>query len=382
MLLFTAVTTGFQRPVASATLRIAAIPTWRLHIEWQHWVRSGGLTGGKLTVWPDEWQPAKGLPHVIILITFDLRVETEGHVWALSFFCDLQNFGVLNRTVVFALSTGAADVARNAGVAQVVHNDLYLEALQRLGNRTRIRVANRLSKLLSTLIFLDAGHIVVLSDLDMRWTQSPLQHLQRIDGEVIGMRDMCWIEMNSGFLVYRPTNGTKAMLHSALGFIKNHKERTDNDQYLLNCALAYHGYAHGLRVRFLDDRFVFATRASCLSRACGVRARCFNTPLTVQTSDGQAASVQIDMLGDIRMPILVWHTSGMSAKSKLSEDQIARQNESQVVERARQFLDGVLFGGWNLDTTRKCLQISELNDVDQVQASLRWRCTVQWHPAA
>jgi hypothetical protein len=165
----------------------------------------------------------------------------------LNVICGLKRLRLLERTVVVALDRESNALAASVG-AFTIHDPEFNRLIVRIGKRTKVPVKNRIAKLVAALALLEQGQTVLVSDLDTVWADSPLDYLEGTGADFVGAGDICWAEMNTGFLYYRPTAAVLTLLRTALGYVKTPVEmETDNDQYLLNCAWPYVAQTHGLR---------------------------------------------------------------------------------------------------------------------------------------
>merc|ERR1719382_802254 len=122
---------------------------------------------------------------------------------------------------------------------------------------------------------LNFGRDLLLTDIDVYFARDPVPRLHEVaqhEGlEFAAMADLCWLEVNSGFLYYRNTKNTKRMLEIALTTRKDNDEIwncTDNDQYLLNCAFV-HAAVDGLKYRVLPrSNFVFGKSPIPFANSC------------------------------------------------------------------------------------------------------------------
>merc|ERR1719281_58442 len=134
--------------------------------------------------------------------------------------------------------------------------------LKKLAQATRVGTVNRMAKLFGALSALEQGRKVLIADVDTFWLQNPLPYMQGLGVDLVGSRDTCWTDFNSGFLFYRPAATTEFLLRTSLGFSRDPQRATDNDQFLFNCAFQ-EALKHNITYKFTDDRLIFGMRGIC-----------------------------------------------------------------------------------------------------------------------
>jgi len=177
-------------------------------------------------------------------------------------FCGVRRLGLGDQVVILAMDVNAKKMAEGYGFTTIFSKGLSSLA-DRVGQSNGIPYGNRMLKLVTSLFFVDHGFDHLLSDIDTIWVESPIPYMQSFGSDVAGTHDYCWMDMNTGFLYYRANQRTRELLKAAMGFKKNPKHFTDNDQYLFNCAWPYFSAYHNLSVSFTDDRTQFTLLRSC-----------------------------------------------------------------------------------------------------------------------
>merc|ERR1719240_1565313 len=164
-----------------------------------------------------------------------------------------------------------------------------------------------------TKVLLDLGYDVLVSDIDTYWFRDPspmLQNMMTKDNlDFVAMRDWCYEDINTGFLYYRNTAQTKAMLVNSLSTVrmKGMERCYDNDQYLLNCAFLRAALNNSLQYRVLPKRdFQFG-----LSQLVNLKCK----------QDITKFDKTPKYMGD-GLP-WVWHYAGFSANFKSQFDTIS-----------------------------------------------------------
>jgi hypothetical protein len=172
-----------------------------------------------------------------------------------NFVCALDRLNITSRVVVFALDQAAADLVHELSPSIRVVNHPDFLSLAKACMNTGILYPNRLAKLVGAALLLERGHEVLVSDTDTFWRLDPSEELQRLGSDMVAMRDGCMdYEVNTGFLYYKPSPKVRNMLRIAFSIRKLPTLITDNDQYLLNCAIAASGAHGGLRPHLLPRR--------------------------------------------------------------------------------------------------------------------------------
>jgi hypothetical protein len=251
----------------------------------------------------------------IILVFAEFRIKHDYRMLQImSLICGFQRLGIEKQVLLFTMTNESAVFLRSAHPwLRVLHHEGLTSIIKTAGHRANVP-GNRVAKLVVSKLLVDMNREVILTDLDVHWLQDPTEHLRSLrtpSGELVdlaAMKDNCWLELNSGFLYYRPTDRTRALLHMALTTKKfigahpdhpNHKFAkvsimSDNDQYMLNCALA-RAAVDGLQYVILPHKmFNFG----------GINEKC------------RAKAVQ-------ETAPMIWHTSGFSGSYELEFDRFA-----------------------------------------------------------
>jgi hypothetical protein len=256
---------------------------------------------------------AKSDPLVVIVIQLFGRPDSSDfHLMQTSnFMCGMKRLGIAGNVVAFPLEEATATVLKKQfpDLRMPWHPSLT-HTIAHIAKRTNIGYQqNRIAKLVVASMLVEKGYEVILSDLDMYWSQNPAGYLRSLKTpsgtavEFAAMRDVCWLELNSGFLYYRSTENTKSLLRNALSTVKFETSVnglgativSDNDQYLLNCALA-RSALDGLNYAILP-------RASFLFGRTPLRCRPAPPP-------------------NVQAP-LVWHTAGFTGRYESEFDMFA-----------------------------------------------------------
>jgi len=253
--------------------------------------------------------------------TRHLREETNGFikVQVASFFCGLERLGLLDRTVVFATDPySVEELHLISPKLRVVLSDDIINVRKAAAERTGLdrneNDQNRVLKMVASKLLLNIGRELILTDMDMYWVRDPsvpLQKAAREDGvELAAMKDLCWLELNSGFMYYRSTPAVRRMLDIAMATYRPKDLCADQDQYLVNCGFA-HAAVDGLNYRMLPtSSFAVGTSPAVGgSKGCskgGVRMIKDATPSYI--GDGEP---------------YVWHTYGFSTHYEPELDMFA-----------------------------------------------------------
>eukprot|EP00928_Gymnodinium_smaydae_P082458 TRINITY_DN6579_c0_g4_i1.p1 TRINITY_DN6579_c0_g4~~TRINITY_DN6579_c0_g4_i1.p1 ORF type:complete len:540 (-),score=111.63 TRINITY_DN6579_c0_g4_i1:63-1682(-) len=239
----------------------------------------------------------KKTPLVLLAVEWDgtnAKRETFGN-----FFCNLKKFGLEEKSVVFALDQQSANmVVEEMPLSVVFYNGVFVKSMKEqpmsrsiIGDRPNL--VNRVAKIWGAAMLLELGHDVLVTDVDSYWFSNPIPYLQKEEHELTVMQDNCNMDLNSGFVYYRSTPVIRRLLKAALLSKKPtfHDGRyyadTDNDQYILNCAI------HGAAALDLVKPFLLSKETHAfgnLKRSCET--------------------------GQLGKGFVVWHTSLMSARSK------------------------------------------------------------------
>jgi len=339
--------------------------------------------------WPEDWRPAPTMPQTIILISLQVNPASPFSYWqAKSYFCGLQRLGLLGMALVLAINPEAQNMAQSYGVGQVIFSMTFLQALGPIGMHMNVRnAANRIAKLLGALVLLEHNRTVLLSDIDTMWFESPFKYLDSIQADVTGCRGYCWIEMNSGFLWYRPTEGAKSLLRTILGYSKNDAHDTDNDQHVFNCGWAYHLYAHALNGAHFDDRIFFGVRGTCQNANCNAFGKPCNNLQSVYDWHGAEGdyTMQVSRENAARRPTIIWHTSGMTHLSMGTLRLWSQLDKKRTVWTKAawiRLLSFGLWGLWDLDADGTCRGTGPWSDYNLThgRVSVRMKCQMQWAP--
>jgi hypothetical protein len=203
----------------------------------------------------------------IIMAVTDVHPEKDYHrIGILNFICGLKRLGVGNQTLIFTLSQQSQQtIQKEHPELRVMWSPELAAHIKTSGLRTGMEAlyTNRVAKLAIADLLVHLDREVIMSDLDAHWTQDPAPMLQAMTNsqgkplDFAAMKDLCWLELNSGFLYYRPTNITKELLRLSLQTVRAPRLLSDNDQYLLNCGLA-RAAIKGLNYKILPtDSFPF-----------------------------------------------------------------------------------------------------------------------------
>jgi hypothetical protein len=239
----------------------------------------------------------------VILAFAEVRMRHDFKMLQImSLICGFKRLGIEKQVLFFTMTNQSAVFLRSMHPwLRVLYHDGLTNQIQAAGQRANIP-GNRVAKLVVSKMLLDLNREVILTDLDVHWLQDPTEHLRSIrtpDGQLAdmaAMKDNCWLELNSGFLYYRPTDRTRALLHMALStkkFFANHPDDvkgehpnqkvsliSDNDQYLLNCALARSAMS-GLQYVILPrEQFSFGG----INEKCRAAPRYYSAPMIWHTS--------------------------------------------------------------------------------------------------
>lgn len=234
----------------------------------------------------------------LIVIVVELHRSLDYHLMQTSnFICGMKRLGIADNIAAFPLEEATAAILREQFPdLRLLWHPSMTRTIAHIAQRVNVDVQNRVAKLVVASMLVEKGYEVILSDLDMYWSQNPAGYLRSLKTpsgalvEFAAMQDVCWLELNSGFLYYRSTENTKSLLRSALSTVRfetsvnglDAQILSDNDQYLLNCALA--------RSALVGMNYAIVPRSSFLFG--GLRCRSAPRP-------------------DVQAP-LVWHTAGFS----------------------------------------------------------------------
>jgi hypothetical protein len=252
-------------------------------------------------------------PIILAFAEIGLGVHDYKLLQVMNFICGFQRLGLESQVVVFTMKSDSARFLRRLYPwLRVLHHDGLKNMIERAGVHANVP-GNRIAKLVLANMLVNMEREVLLSDLDIHWIQDPTQYFQTLktsSGDLVDLAAMkdCWLELNSGFVYYRPTDRTKQLLGTALRSTKLRMEHphypgkdvillADNDQYLLNCAFARSAIAGLNYVMLQKPLFVFGT--------INPKCRSSNDRFTV-----------------VKSP-MVWHTAGFSSKYELEMDRFA-----------------------------------------------------------
>merc|ERR1712232_713851 len=128
----------------------------------------------------------------------------------------------MGQVVLFTMSNKSAVFLRRLHPwLRVLYHDGLTQMIKSSGQRLNIP-GNRVAKLVLSKMLVNMQREVILSDLDIHWIQDPIEYFQMLRTpagtlvEMAAMKDSCWLELNSGFIYYRPTDRTKHLLRMAL----------------------------------------------------------------------------------------------------------------------------------------------------------------------
>jgi hypothetical protein len=244
------------------------------------------------------------LPHdkPVVLVSMQVSGSPQFTAGRKNFLCGLKRVGVANRTVVIAVDEAAEKLVAEVAPEVIVlgHPDIR-RMIDETGRTLQLNYPNRLAKVVGAAALILMNHTVLVTDTDTHWFQDPSAELMATDAEIVAMQDLCPMEFNSGTILYRPTPNVTNMFRTLFASPAQHtsvyvadpsgsgeKRRFefmhDNDQYLLNCAVAGHAMGGGLSLFFLRRSGFF-----------------FNGKIP------RAACARQDK-------IMIWHTSGSCAR--------------------------------------------------------------------
>lgn len=306
----------------------------------------------------------------VIIASVDYQGGNDYHLLQISnLLCGFSRLGLSNQLAIFALTNRTAVTLRkmHPGVRVLWHPSLD-KLLTSVGEHTNIR-ANRLVKLVFAELILRMNREVLVSDLDTYWFEDPIAHLQALrtpSGEpvdVAAMADSCWLELNSGFVYYRPTARTHALLRNALGsqrFVGDHPRSpgtivrlvSDNDQYLLNCGLA--------RAAIDGLKYVILPKTT------------FHYGYWIETCRNGAAAMESSSF--LPAPF-VWHTGGFQGSYEDNIDRFAVLGLIDVDAKSGQCFPSPR--GSKHDTARATDALARLCDTSpggHMSSACKWQC--------
>eukprot|EP00928_Gymnodinium_smaydae_P026752 TRINITY_DN20910_c0_g1_i1.p1 TRINITY_DN20910_c0_g1~~TRINITY_DN20910_c0_g1_i1.p1 ORF type:complete len:515 (-),score=120.46 TRINITY_DN20910_c0_g1_i1:35-1579(-) len=185
----------------------------------------------------------KGEVAILTAVDFYSKLPKQASQFQ-NFFCGLRRLGLHKQLVAFAQQDAGQQLVRDVfPEAAVLRDDRLVHALDALGSHVRVSYNNRIAKLAWAALLLENGHEVLVSDTDSFWFTDPLPQLRHSGGDMAAMQDLCVLELNSGLVYYRPTEASRLLMRTVLltpkiaPFEGRYELPTDNDQYLLNCAV-------------------------------------------------------------------------------------------------------------------------------------------------